>query len=71
MGPINRDVQFEQQRMAAIQISGTKNAQRANQEGLPNRDTPRAVARRAWMREARYTIESEGFGAFLKNLLNK
>lgn len=68
---LQQNQQFEQQRMTAIQVNATKNAQRANQDGLPDHDTPRTLARRKWLREARYTIESEGFGAFLKNLLNK
>lgn len=65
---LQQNLQFEQQRNTVLQINATKNAQRANQKGLPNRDTPRALARREWMRRARYQIESEGLRAFLKDL---
>lgn len=61
---------YEQQRQA-IEVLGTKNSQKANQEGLPNRDTPRALARREQLRKARYEIQSEGFAVWICRLLKK
>lgn len=58
---------YEQQRQA-IEVLGTKNSQKANQKGLPNRDTRRALARREWMRKARYQIQSEGFAIWIRGI---
>ncbi len=65
---LHHNVQFEQQRGTVLQVNAVKNAQRANQKGFPDHDTPRALARREWLRKARYQIESEGFRAFWKRL---
>ena len=49
-----------------IQLISTLNARKANQVGLPNRDTERKVKRRAKWRALRYEIESDGWRAFLR-----
>ncbi len=49
-----------------IQLLSTLNARKANHLGLPNHDTERVVLRRARRRAARYEIESEGLGVYLK-----
>ena len=70
MNPVlHQQMQSDQARMNTMQINATKNAQRTNQTSQPDHDTPRAVARRKWLREARYTIEAEGFRAFFKGLI--
>ncbi len=58
---------YEQQRQT-IELLGTKNSQKANRKGFPNHDTPRAIARRAWLRKVRYEIESEGFLVFCRRM---
>lgn len=68
MALLNYNLQWFEQQRQAIEVLGTKNAQKACENSLPNHDTPHALARRAWVRKARYEIESEGFGIFLKRL---
>ena len=61
---------FQDQQLG-IQLLSTVNARKANQIGLPNRDTERKVRRRAKRRAVRYELASEGLGAYLKHRFSR
>ena len=60
-----------QDQQQGIQLLSTLNARKANQIGLPNRDTERKVRRRAKRRAVSYEIASEGLGAYLKHRFSR